>query len=144
MDEDSELEARLRRAVAFLDPVPPESLRVAREALVFRALDAELAELAFDSLDDAAPVRGPGRAQGPRFLTFRAGETTIEVEVTDPPRRIVGRLIPADTAEPVRIRRPGGSTTVTVDALGRFTAPLSGPGPFSLRYGRVVTDWVNP
>lgn len=144
MDEDSALEARLRRAVASLDPVPPAALRAAREAFSLRTLGAELAELAFDSLDEAALVRGPDRAQGPRFLTFRADGLTIEVEITGPPRRIIGRLAPADAAEPVRIRRPGGSTTVTADALGRFTAPLPGPGPFSLRHGRVATDWVNP
>jgi hypothetical protein len=138
MDEDSALEDQLRRAADLLDPVPPSALQAALAAFTYRTVDAELAELTFDSLAESAPVRG---GEQPRFLTFRTGSRTIEIEITGPPRRIVGRLSPPEPAG-VEIRHPAGTSAVTADALGRFNAPLPGSGPFSLRCGGVVTDWV--
>ncbi len=50
----------------------PSCCRRALDAFALHDLDARLAELTFDSLVDALPVRGVTDA--PRMLTFRAGE----------------------------------------------------------------------
>jgi hypothetical protein len=137
---DAALEAELRELAARLDPVPPRLLRDAVQAYTFRTLDAELAELTFDSLAAEELVRGPDR---PRLLTFQADSRTIDVEVIreDAQPRLVGRITPPEPAQ-IAIRSRDRVTTVTADELGRFQAAGDlGAGPFSLRCGDVVTEW---
>lgn len=52
------LEEELRQATAILDPVPPALRQIAVEAFALHDLDSRIAELAFDSVVDALPVRG--------------------------------------------------------------------------------------
>ncbi|MGW3356271.1 hypothetical protein ACWDFL_12710 [Streptomyces bungoensis] len=136
------LEEELRQAAAVLDPVPPELRRIAMGAYALHDLDAEIAELTFDSLVDALPVRGV--PQAPRMLTFRAGELTVDVEVTE--EGLIGQVLPP---QPARIEVLGGPQTalpVAVDTLGRFTSGRTPTGPFALRLRTggavVVTEWL--
>ncbi|MEV0237285.1 carboxypeptidase-like regulatory domain-containing protein [Nonomuraea sp. NPDC050786] len=142
-DRDLELEERLRAAAERLDPVPAELFEEAMRAYALRSLDAELAELTFDSWDElsATRVRGGGRA---RLLTFAAGEVVVELEVSG--GRLVGRLSGGGPADIVLQRRDGG-TRVRADELGRFTTGELAPGPLRLRVspeggGPVVTTWI--
>jgi hypothetical protein len=150
--ELAELEEQLRKAAARLDPVPPQVVQAARDSLAWRTIDADLAELAFDSLahmEGQALVRGREEV---RLLTFEATGLTIDVRVarTGPSRTLIGQLVPPQQAA-VEIRHPGGLATLETDDLGRFsTGPLSA-GPISLRCSigttpdrrRIVTDWVS-
>jgi hypothetical protein len=141
------LENELRLAAGLIDPVPAPLLQAAvdaYEAYALTGLDAELAELVFDSLTQSAPVRG---ADPPRLLTFQGRGLTLDVEITAD--RLVGQLIPPGPAE-IEILGPGQghrATTIAADGLGRF-AHESGPaaGPFSLRCRAegavVVTEWL--
>ncbi|GGW96897.1 hypothetical protein [Streptomyces lomondensis] len=136
------LEEELRQAAAVLDPVPAELQQLAVDAYTLHDLDARVAELTFDSLVDALPVRGATDA--PRMLTFRAGEVTVHVEVTA--HGLLGQVLPP---QPARIEVLGGprpGSPLTADDLGRFTAdvPLSGPFALRLRTGGdvVVTEWL--
>ncbi|MFE6199759.1 hypothetical protein [Streptomyces sp. NPDC057838] len=140
--DDGLLEEELRRAAAVLDPVPAELQQLAVDAYALHDLDAEVAELAFDSLVDALPVRGAPAA--PRMLTFRAGEVTVDVEVT--PDGLLGQVLPP---QPARIEVLGGprpGVPLTADDLGRFTAHAPPSGPFALRLRTggavVVTEWL--
>ena len=146
--ENDELEAELRRLAARVDPVPPELLRGAVEAFAWRDIDAELAELVFDSLaelDEAVLVRGsPER----RMLSFAGGGLTIDVEVTatGPARTVMGQIVPPRRGQ-VDLRRPGDTVTIEADELGRFRSGPLAPGPLSLRLrteegAPVVTDWL--
>ena len=146
-DDDLALEAELRAAAAMFDPVPQWLERAAVDAFDLREIDAELAELVFDSSLERAVVRGD---QEPRLLTFQAGDVIIEVELSGSggARRLVGHLVSPGPAQ-VELRSPQGTVLVQVDGLGRFAAPVS-EGPFSLacRWPQrtpdqvVVTDWV--
>ncbi|MGW1544300.1 hypothetical protein ACWCPM_29385 [Streptomyces sp. NPDC002309] len=138
------LEEELRGAAAVLDPVPAELRRIAVEAFALHDMDARLAELTFDSLVDAIPVRGVTDA--PRMLTFRSGELTVDVEVTA--EGLMGQLLPP---QPARIEVLGGPQptapdTLTADAMGRFTGDVAPSGPFALRLRAggevVVTEWL--
>lgn len=142
--DDGLLEGELRGAAAILDPVPAELRRLAVEAFMLRDLDARLAELTFDSLVDAIPVRGVTDA--PRMLTFRAGELTVDVEVTE--RGVMGQVLPP---QPARIEvlgglQPAAPATLTADAMGRFAGDVPTAGPFALRLRTggevVVTEWL--
>src|SRR5260370_33838830 len=79
---DEEILARLRRIMAEADPVPGPLLGAARAVFGLRDLDARVAELVRDSLVDS-PVTAV-RGDGPRLLSFEAGDVVIECGVTGP------------------------------------------------------------
>ena len=149
--DDARLEEELRGLAARLEPVPDRLVQAAVDAYAWRTVDADLAELVFDSLadqDEAALVRG---RQQERLLSFRTSGLTIEVEVTaaGASRRLIGQLVPPQRAE-VEIRQQDEVVTLITDEFGRFIAESLPPGPVSLRCGPaaeahrspVVTDWV--
>ncbi|MYX43709.1 hypothetical protein GTW59_21985 [Streptomyces sp. SID89] len=140
--DDAVLEEELRQAAAVLDPVPAHLCQLAVEAYALHDLDARVAELTFDSLLDAAPVRGA--LESPRMLTFQAGELTVDVEVTGD--GLLGQLLPPQPAaiEVLHGLRP--SARLTADDLGRFAGDAPPTGPFALRLrtgaDTVVTEWL--
>lgn len=149
--DDSELEQELRRVAARLDPVPPEVVQAAVDAFSWRDIDAELAELVFDSLldaDQATLVRG---SSGPRLVSFKTPELTVDVEVTTTGsgRDVMGQLTPPQPAA-VEIRHSAGIVSTDADELGRFRSQSLPGGPVSLRLRpadrgsrpAVVTDWL--
>ncbi|MFF0002798.1 hypothetical protein ACFYQT_04955 [Streptomyces tibetensis] len=140
--DDELLEEELRRAAAALDAVPAELQQIALDAYALHDLEARVAELTFDSLVDALPVRGV--ADVPRMLTFQAGEVTVDVEVTA--QGLLGQVLPPQSARIEILGGPRPGSPLTSDDLGRFTAdvPLSGPFALRLRTGGdvVVTEWL--
>ena len=132
--DETGLEDELRRAAAHFDPVPGALLRAAEEAFTWRTIDAELAELVYDSLIDHSQtslVRGPSER---RLLSFQAGRLTIDLEVTstNSARGLVGQLDPPGQAN-VEIRVGAAAIAVDADELGRFLAGPVPAGPMSLR-----------
>nr|WP_244313411.1 hypothetical protein [Streptomyces zinciresistens] len=136
------LEESLRQAAAILDPVPAELRRLAVEAFALHDLDARIAELTFDSVVDAIPVRGA--ADPPRMLTFRADEVTVDVEVSA--QGLMGQVLPPQRARVEVLSGPQRAVPVDADDMGRFTSDTPPAGPFALRLrtgGRVVvTEWL--
>ncbi|AZM58692.1 hypothetical protein DMA10_29500 [Streptomyces sp. WAC 01420] len=136
------LEEELRRAAAVLDPLPPALLQVAIDAYALHDLEARVAELTFDSLVDAIPVRGATDA--PRMLTFSAGEVMLDVEVT--PEGLMGQVMPPQPARIEVLGGPGGAVPLAADEMGRFRADTAPSGPFALRLRTgedvVVTEWL--
>jgi hypothetical protein len=149
--DDTELEEELRQAAALAEPVPPGLIQAAVDAFTWRTIDAELAEIAFDSLSDQRDtvlVRGSWQD---RLLSFRAGGLTIEVEVTatGSTRGLTGQIVPPQQAT-VQIRHRDGAVTRQADELGCFSADSLPAGPVRLSCQLaaagdarpVVTDWV--
>jgi hypothetical protein len=140
-----------------IDPVPPELIDQARQIFCWRSIDAELADLSFDSLLDqdlALAVRsGDGSILGPRMLGFGAlvdGEDLsieIEVSATDGQCTMIGQLEPAGATTIGVQARDGEVIEVPVDGVGRFSVRPVPSGPVRLRVehaGRVVqTTWVS-
>ncbi|GAA4566339.1 hypothetical protein [Planotetraspora kaengkrachanensis] len=141
--EDTDLEESLRRAAQLFDPVPVSLMEVAVEAFRFRTVDAELAELTFDSLAGAAAVRGPAQA---RVLGFGGPGAGLDLEITaaGASLRVVGQVTPP--AHVVVEVRGDAPVSVGTDAFGRFTVDRVPPGPLSFRcrVGDAVftTEWV--
>jgi hypothetical protein len=151
-EPDDELEAELRRLAADREPVPAELVQAALDAFGWRDIDAELAELVYDSLvdaDAASLVRGPADQ---RLVSFAVGGITIDVEVASagPSRSVMGQIAPPQRAM-VDIRGPRDTVTVEADELGRFRSGPISPGPASLRLRpppggdgpAIVTDWIS-
>jgi len=150
--EEEQLLAELRQLGRMLDPVPAEVVFAARGSLAWRRVDAELAELAFDSLVDGdlelAGVRSGDDSV--RLVSFDGPDLTVEVEVAGlgAHRRLVGQLVPPQAAT-IQLRSPshGAGPYARADTLGRFTLDLAATGPASLRCslasGRTIeTGWV--
>ena len=151
-ESDNELEAELRRLADDKEPVPAELVQAALDAFGWRDIDAELAELVYDSLvdaDEASLVRG---SPGHRLVSFAIGGMTIDVEVTSagPGRAVMGQIAPPQRAV-VDIRGRRETVTVEADELGRFQSGSIPPGPASLRLRPppggdgppIVTDWIS-
>jgi hypothetical protein len=132
----AELLGRLGDALLADDPVPERVLAGARAAFTWRTIDAELAELVFDSATELTGVRGPGEDTA-RQVTFQAPGVEIEVMVIDNGiRRIVGQLVPPTeaTIRLVTVQLASGDAVreTSTDALGRFSFPDVRPGPVRL------------
>jgi hypothetical protein len=152
--EEEQLVAELRQLGRLLDPVPADVLFAARGSLAWRRVDAELAELSFDSLVDGdlelAGVRSGDDSV--RMVSFDGPDLSVEVEVAGlgDHRQLVGQLVPPQAAT-IQLRSPSlgaaAGPDTRADTLGRFTLDLGTSGPASLRCslasGRTIeTGWV--
>ncbi len=142
---DDELLAALATVIERADPVPVAVTEYAKAGYGWRTIDADLAELVFDSaLDELAGVRSEGDS---RQVTFRAPGVEIEVAVlSEGTRRIIGQLVPPQQAE-IELRFAGQAKTARSDHLGRFTFQDVPTGPISLRCRledaqTVQTEWL--
>jgi hypothetical protein len=152
-DSDQALLTVLRAAAHAIDPVPPSVVSAAKGSWTWRTIDAELAELTYDSWTDEAQlagVRGASTATPTsRLLSFEATSAALELEiiVEGPERRLVGQLLPAQPGV-VEVHHRRGVEVVEADAVGRFSVPAIAPGLFRLtvRPARdpraVATAWI--
>jgi hypothetical protein len=124
-------------------------------AFAWRTVDAELAELAYDSAVDAGLALRSSAGDGVRALSFTAGEATVELELAD--GEVLGQLLPPGPAEVVLQRldeagrpgeAPGGAEcALRASDAGFFAAPVPGGRAFRLWCRRpgggwLVTDWT--
>src|SRR5215831_15897942 len=142
--DDDQLLALLGEVLDADDPVPAAAVDAARAADLGR-LDAELADLVYDSLVDERPAGAGVRAEpgdDVRSLTFVAGGRTVEVDLRDD--ELVGRVSPAAGAA-LELDQPAGRQALPTDDRGRFRAPVV-PGPVRLRVtgpdGAATTPWI--
>jgi len=147
--DDDRLLDELRRLFQETDPVPEETMRLAKASYGWRTLDAELAALTHDSLVDQAPLAMRGAAQ-PRLVTFDAADLRVEVEVEagrqGNGRRLLGQLVPPQPARIEARDGTGGRRSVEADEAGRFAIDQLPAGPLSLWCHRpghppVATEW---
>jgi hypothetical protein len=145
-------ERLLREAVtaASAPDVPDSITRSARAVYTWRTIDAELAEIAFDSARAAAfgaDVRGDQATL--RTLTFESRDVVIELELSS--GALVGQLVPGRRfrIEMTTFDAPSSGVEVDVDQGGYFAVRPAPAGPFKLAVQtsegrRVVTPWVSP
>ncbi len=145
--KDDQVLAKLTEALEAIDPLPEAVLEAAKSVFTWRTIDAELASLVFDSAtEDLAGVRS---VEATRQLTFRTPGVEIELVVlSETSRRIVGQLVPPQSAEIV-LHHEDGTRTVHSDGLGRFTLHDVPAGPVRLvcrledESGAVIqTEWT--
>jgi hypothetical protein len=143
---DDMLIAELREALADRAAVPPEFIATARSAYAWHNIDAELAQLIYDSRDDAelsTSVRSETAVI--RALTFAAPSFSIEVEVTDD--ALLGQLIPPQPGTVELQTLAGASADSAIDEVGCFAVEPKPEGRFRLRFhtggqADVLTGWL--
>lgn len=143
--DDEELLAALREATRARRAVPEWFVETGKNAYAWHNIDAELAQLTYDSSHDRntrAVMRS--EAASIRALTFTSAHLSIELEVTE--NRLLGQVI-APRAGTLEIHTTEGVTTLPVDELGCFVLDPKPASPFRLRFRAadgtdVLTGWV--
>jgi hypothetical protein len=144
--DDEQLLAALKESVQAYQAVPPEFVALGKSAFTWHNIDAELAQLTYDSIreqDKAANVRS--ETASIRALTFSSAHLSIELEVNED--SILGQIIPIQDATIETLTRTGAIAAAEADEIGCFSIrPLPG-SPFRLRCrtadgSDVLTGWI--
>jgi hypothetical protein len=141
--DDEGLLAALRQALGERRAVPPEFVTAAKSAYTWRNIDAELAQLSYDSACQSAPIRA--EAASIRALTFASAHLSIELEVMDD--SLFGQILPAQAAIVEVQARTDAETEISTDEIGCFTIHPIPRSPFRLRCRvaariGVLTGWL--
>ncbi len=146
MWDDEQLLALLKEAQQEGRAVPPDFIAAGKNAYAWRGVDAELAQLSYDSERDRDMLAGVrAEAASIRALTFTAPRLTIELEVDE--NALLGQLVPTGEGTIEVQTREGVIATVAVDEVGCFPISPIPPSPFRLRCrttdgASVVTGWI--
>ena len=144
---DDALLAALREAITARDNVPASFVATGKNAYAWHNIDAELAQLTYDSdIDERMVAATRSETASIRALTFTSAHLSMELEVAE--NSLLGQISPARTGT-LEIHTTAGTTmTTTVDEIGFFTVDPKPDGSFRLRYrasdgADVMTGWIN-
>jgi hypothetical protein len=140
-----EIIAKLRDGLDQSDPMPSDVFEFAKALFTWRDIDAQLAEVAYDSSTDTS-LSGVRSTAVARMMSFQAGKWLVDLEYDEPSTTLMGRVSP-DTTFNVELHSRGAHFSVTSDDAGRFAFEGVSPGPISLVIrideGPVIkTSWV--
>ena len=126
--------------------VPPWFIETGKNAFAWHNIDAELAQLTYDSNEDrreAAVTRS--ETASIRALTFTSAHLSVELEVTG--NSLLGQLLPAREGELEILTAAGEISMTEVDEIGCFSVDPIPDSPFRLRCHAadgtdVLTGWI--
>jgi hypothetical protein len=131
--DDEQLLAALREALEADEAVPPEFIEAGKNAYAWHNIDAELAQLTYDSSHEShAALSLRAEAASIRALTFTSAHLTIELEVSED--SVLGQVIPAQSGVIEIQGREGTAATLEADAVGCFLIRPIPDSPFRLRF----------
>jgi hypothetical protein len=147
MVDDGQLLAELHEATRAVHETPAGFYRSGRAAFSWRNVNAELAELSYDSAAQPGGALAGTRAEPAalRTLTFAAAGVTIEIELKA--AALQGHVVPPGSGEIDVQLRDGQTETVPVDDDGWFLAARPAAGLFRLHLrradgGTAITMWT--
>ena len=137
--------AALGEAIRAREAVPEWFVETGKNAYAWHNIDAELAQLTYDSHSDrerAAVVRS--ETASIRALTFTSARLSIELEVSE--STLVGQVIPPQ-AGTLEVHTTAGVVSSPVDEIGCFAVEPIPNSPFRLRCRTadgtdVLTGWI--
>jgi len=143
---DEQLLAALREAIKARQDVPPWFVEMATNAYAWHNIDAELAQLTYDSENDAdqlAAVRS--ETASIRALTFTSPHISLELEVTE--SSLLGQIVPPRAGMLETQTGAGAITSTEVDGIGCFVVEPIPASPFRLHCRTddgmdVLTGWI--
>jgi len=144
--DDEQLMEALAEAFKARQAVPPEFVEMAKDAYMWHNIDAELAQLTYDSSRDSEPAASlRSEAASIRALTFTSARLSIELEIAE--SSLLGQLMPPRKGTVEARTRSGEATVTPVDEIGCFSLEPIPPSPFRLRCqtedgSEVVTGWI--
>ncbi len=145
--EDEQLLVALGHAVRARESVPADFVTAAKNAFAWHNIDAELAQLTYDSTRDLDPAPSTRTETASiRALTFTSAHLTIELEVT--PESLIGQVVPGQPGTIKVQQNVGAETAVTADEIGLFAIEPIPSGSFRLHCRtdtgvEVLTGWIS-
>ena len=143
--DDEQLVTALGEAMKARQTVPSWFTETGKNAYAWHNIDAELAELTYDSRTDAdAMAVARSETASIRALTFTSAHLSIELEVAE--GSLLGQIVPPQ-AGTLETHTKTGMTPSPVDEAGFFALEPIPPGPFLLRFrttdgAYVMTGWI--
>jgi hypothetical protein len=152
--DDEELLAALGEAIRAREEVPEWFVETGKNAYAWHNIDAELAQLTYDSGSERESDRGQDRdlvaavrseAASIRALTFTSTQLSIELEVTED--ALLGQVVPPRAGTLEVQTTTGTIATTPVDEIGCFAVEPVPASPFRLRCRTgndtdVLTGWI--
>jgi len=144
--DDDRLLAALGQALKAREAVPSWFIETGKNAFAWHNIDAELAQLTYDSEQDQRAVAVlRSETASIRALTFTSAHLSVELEVTG--NSLLGQLLPAREGELEIHTRAGEISTTDVDEIGCFSVDPIPDSPFRLRCQTadgtgVLTGWI--
>jgi hypothetical protein len=144
--DDEQLLAELREAARERQAVPRAFVTAAKDAFAWRDIDAELAQLTYDSSRESDLIPSTrSETASIRALTFTSAHLSIELEVTAD--CLLGQIIPPQSGTIETQTRAGGTGLTLADEVGLFCVDPLPADTFRLRCQTangldVVTGWV--
>ena len=144
--DDERLLAALGEALKASEDVPSWFVETGKNAFAWHNIDAELAQLTYDSNEDrreVAVVRS--ETASVRSLTFTSAHLTVELEVAE--NSLLGQIIPPRGGTLEIHTKAGMISTTEVDEIGCFAVDPIPDSPFRLRCRTadgtdVLTGWI--
>ena len=146
LQDDDELLAALHDAMTAREAVPASFVDTAKNAYAWHNIDAELAQLTYDSQSDQRMTTVTrSETASIRALTFTSARLSIELEVSED--SLLGQVIPAQ-AGTLEIHTTAGTSTTAVDEIGIFAVEPIPRESFRLRCRTpdgvdVITGWIS-
>jgi hypothetical protein len=152
--DDEELLAALTEAVHAAPAVPRDFVEAGKAAYDWRAIDAELAMLTYDSATGLIVVQADTALAGIRAdpavlraLTFASARLVIELQIGSD--GLLGQVAPPAPGQLQVQFADGAMTQAEVDEVGWFEIRPAPATPFRLRIATgsgsdVLTGWVTP
>jgi len=142
--DDGTLLAALSEALQARQAVPSWFTETGKNAFAWHNIDAELAQLTYDS-EHATAVTTRSEPASIRALTFTSPHLTVELEVTG--NSVLGQVIPPRSGTMEINTRAGETTSTEVDEIGCFIVEPIPLTPFRLRWrtadgSDVLTGWI--
>ena len=144
--EDDKLLAALREALSASEAVPAWFVETGKNAYAWHNIDAELAQLTYDSFSDQRMATATrSETASIRALTFTSAKLSMELEVSED--SLLGQIIPP-RAGMLEIHTKTGVITTSVDEIGCFAVEPKPDTSFRLRCRiadgtDVLTGWIN-
>jgi len=143
--DDERLLAALSEAMKARAAVPEWFMETGKNAFAWHNIDAELAQLTYDSNEDRLAAVTRAETASIRSLTFTSEHLTLELEVTG--NSLLGQIFPARAGVLEIHNRAGEISTTEVDEIGCFSVEPIPASPFRLRCSAsdgtcVLTGWI--
>ena len=143
--EEESLLSLLRRGLDASDQAPADVTDFAKAALSWRSIDAELAQLSYDSSEESATTGVRGLV-AERILAFESEEWMIDLEFNPFDGHLMGQIEPAGEMT-IELHVIGRVLITQSDDQGRFgfEGIYNGPVAIVTRIGGeqvVKTEWI--
>jgi hypothetical protein len=141
---DRELLQQLALVLDTIEPVPDHLKEIAYSARFVANVDADLADLVYDSRADAGmAVLRRGSENQARLLSFSNDQVTLEVSLSADGRTILGEIYPPVATEATLESRDSVTISTVIDEFGRFRV-VSESTSFRVRVtGHLLTPWID-